>query len=379
MVPNLSPVQVHNFLRTGADLKKNKEKRKRKQKISNNLNYNQNLNRLSIKTVESLFRFSNLLAFCLVILINMSIVVQDKEDQILTQLEHPQPDTKSPPKYIAYLAGVCSGINKNLVGHPFDTWKSRLQTAPKGRFKGPIDCAWQTLKYEGPFGFYKGFTPPLVGWVLMDSIMLGSLHTYRELVKDYIYPQEKKLPLVGHMIAGLGSGLTVSFVAAPIEQCKARLQVQYDKKSRTYSGPIDVAKKVYQAAGIRGIYSGLISTMIFRTNFIFWWGSYEIFTQYFEKNTKMSTPSINFWAGGLSATVFWIFAYPADVVKQNIMTDSPIQSEKKFPRWIDAVKYIYKEKGWRGFTKGFGPAILRSFPANAAALLAFEWVMRLLK
>ena len=104
-----------------------------------------------------------------------------------------------------------------------------ITNSSQGRFKGPIDCAWQTLKYEGPFGFYKGFTPPLVGWVFMDSIMLGSLHTYRELVKDYIYPQEKKLPLVGHMIAGLGSGLTVSFVAAPIEQCKARLQVQYDK------------------------------------------------------------------------------------------------------------------------------------------------------
>lgn len=135
MVPNLSPVQVHNFLRTGADLKKNKEKRKRKQKISNNLNYNQNLNRLSIKTVESLFRFSNLLAFCLVILINMSIVVQDKEDQILTQLEHPQPDTKSPPKYIAYLAGVCSGINKNLVGHRLIHGKVDYKQLPRGDLK----------------------------------------------------------------------------------------------------------------------------------------------------------------------------------------------------------------------------------------------------
>ena len=44
------PVQVHNFLRTGADLKKIKEKGKTK--ISNNLNYNQNLNRLSIKQLK---------------------------------------------------------------------------------------------------------------------------------------------------------------------------------------------------------------------------------------------------------------------------------------------------------------------------------------
>lgn len=287
-----------------------------------------------------------------------------------------QQEKPPPPKYVGFVAGMFSGVMKNAVGHPFDTIKVRLQTAPKGQFKGPLDCVLQTVRKEGITGFYKGFTPPLVGWVLMDSVMLGSLHVYRRYVKEYMYPEEKKLPLMGHVIAGLGSGLTVSFVAAPIEQFKARLQVQYDAKTKVYNGPIDVVQKLYKTSGIRGIYSGLLSTMIFRTNFIFWWGSYELFTQYFESNTNLSKPSINFWSGGLSATVFWIFAYPADVVKQTIMTDSPIRANKKFPRWIDAVHHIYRENGIKGFTKGFGPSILRSFPANAAALAAFEAVMR---
>lgn len=306
----------------------------------------------------------------------MSVAVTDKEDQLLDARNQISPPP--PPRYLGFVAGMFSGVMKNVVGHPFDTIKVRLQTAPLGRFKGPIDCVLQTLKNEGPKGFYKGFTPPLIGWVLMDSVMLGSLHLYRRIVKENIYPNEAKLPLFGHVIAGLGSGLTVSFVAAPVEQFKARLQVQYDAKSKIYSGPLDVAQKLYKVSGIRGIYSGLCSTMIFRTNFVFWWGSYELFTQWFQNNTKLSNPSINFWSGGLSATVFWIFAYPADVVKQTIMTDSPIRSEKKFPRWIDAVKYIYRERGLAGFTRGFGPSILRSFPANAAALAAFEAVMRFL-
>lgn len=310
----------------------------------------------------------------------MSVAVLDEEDKYLDQLKAQKAGEAGavapPPKYVGFVAGMFSGVTKNAVGHPFDTIKVRLQTAPPGRFTGPMDCVWQTIKKEGPQGFYKGFTPPLVGWVLMDSVMLGSLHVYRRYVKDYIYPDEKKLPLMGHVIAGLGSGWTVSFVAAPIEQFKARLQVQYDAKTKIYTGPIDVVKKLYGISGIRGIYSGLLSTMIFRTNFIFWWGSYELFTQYFQNNTNLSNPSINFWSGGLSATVFWIFAYPADVVKQTIMTDSPIRAEKKFPRWIDAAKHIYNQNGVRGFTKGFGPSILRSFPANAAALAAFEAVMR---
>lgn len=307
----------------------------------------------------------------------MSVAVVDEEDHLLDlQQEH---SPQAPPRYYGFIAGTFLGVMKNLVGHPFDTIKVRLQTANDGRFKGPIDCTLQTLRNEGVKGLYKGFTPPLAGWVLMDSVMLGSLHAYRRLVKENFYADQEKLPLLGHVIAGFGSGMTVSFVAAPIEQFKARLQVQYDAKTKLYNGPIDVAQKLWKVSGIRGIYSGLLSTMIFRTNFVFWWGSYELFTQWFTNNTGLSKPAINFWSGGLSATVFWIFAYPADVVKQTIMTDSPIRAQKKFPRWIDAVKFIYNTRGLAGFTRGFGPSILRSFPANAAALAAFEAVMRFLQ
>lgn len=50
----------------------------------------------------------------------------------------------------------------------FDTIKVRLQTNPK--FAGPIDCLKQTLRNEGFRGVYKGASPPLVGWMFMDSL-----------------------------------------------------------------------------------------------------------------------------------------------------------------------------------------------------------------
>jgi solute carrier family 25 (mitochondrial carnitine/acylcarnitine transporter), member 20/29 len=56
------------------------------------------------------------------------------------------------------------------VGHPFDTIKVRLQTSPKSQFHGPVDCLMQTLRKEGFTGLYKGATPPLVGWMAMDSL-----------------------------------------------------------------------------------------------------------------------------------------------------------------------------------------------------------------
>ena len=52
--------------------------------------------------------------------------------------------------------------------------------------------------------------------------------------------------------------------------------------------------------------------------------------------------------------------------------------QRKFPRWADAAKEIWKKNGFRGYWRGFVPCFFRAFPANATALMAFEGVMRAL-
>jgi hypothetical protein len=91
--------------------------------------------------------------------------------------------------------------------------------------------------------------------------MLGSLTFYRRLLRDNVFSAPSivaftrtskitsnaveetagnSLPTIGHALAGIMAGATVSFIAAPVEHIKARLQVQYaaNKKHRLYSGPI---------------------------------------------------------------------------------------------------------------------------------------------
>ncbi|KAJ4305652.1 hypothetical protein N0V90_001183 [Kalmusia sp. IMI 367209] len=293
---------------------------------------------------------------------------------------------KAHKNYRGFVAGVFSGIAKLSVGHPFDTIKVRLQTTDKAHFRGPLDCLLQTLRNEGVKGVYKGATPPLVGWMFMDSIMLGSLSVYRRVLNDNLFnprrfpgEEQKRLPVLGHAMAGVMAGWTVSFIAGPVEHIKARLQVQYaaDKSKRLYSGPIDCLKKTFKNHGVRGVWHGLSATLLFRTFFCFWWGSYDKFTQLLNTHTNLSAPAVNFWAGGLSAQIFWITSYPSDVVKQRIMTD-PLGPERRFPRWRDAAKAVYREQGWKGYWRGFVPCFLRAFPANAMALVAFESVMRAL-
>lgn len=276
------------------------------------------------------------------------------------------------------------------MGHPFDTIKVRLQTTDAARFSGPLQCLLQTVRNEGLYGLYKGATPPLLGWAVMDSVMLGSLTMYRRLLRDHIFnpplhplhDPRAPLPVHGHGLAGVLAGATVSFVAAPVEHVKARLQIQYAarKSERLYRGPVDCVTKIWRAHGLRGLYHGLAATLLFRSFFFFWWGSYDLFSRWLRQSTDLSAPAVNFWAGGLSAQVFWLTSYPSDVVKQRIMTD-PLggglgDGTRRFAGWKDAAAAVYRETGWRGYWRGFLPCFLRAFPANAMALVAFEGVMR---
>jgi solute carrier family 25 carnitine/acylcarnitine transporter 20/29 len=261
------------------------------------------------------------------------------------------------------------------------------------------------VRKEGFAGLYKGATPPLVGWMFMDSLMLGSLTFYRRLLHETLFNpnpmsaspmsimrrdlplpdgQIHKLPTIGHGLAGVMAGATVSFIAAPVEHIKARLQIQYSSKKseRLYKGPIDCARKIYKFHGVPGLYHGLSATLLFRSFFFFWWGSYDVFTRLLSEKTDLSTPAVNFWAGGSSAQVFWLFSYPSDVVKQRIMTD-PLagglnDGVRRFPDWKSAAVTVYRENGLRGYWRGFLPCFLRAFPTNAMALVAFEGVMRAL-
>jgi solute carrier family 25 carnitine/acylcarnitine transporter 20/29 len=75
-------------------------------------------------------------------------------------------------------------------------------------------------------------------------------------------------------------------------------------------------------------------------------------------------------SGGLAGAAFWLMVYPTDVVKSVIQVDD--YKNPKFSGSIDAFRRIKATEGVKGLYKGFGPAMFRSVPANAACFLAYE-------
>ncbi|CAN6486308.1 unnamed protein product [Victoria cruziana] len=181
-------------------------------------------------------------------------------------------------------------------------------------------------------------------------------------------------------ICGLGAGVAVSFLACPTELIKCRLQAQSALASAAssatvkYGGPMDVARHVLRSeGGMVGLFKGFVPTLAREVpgNAVLF-GTYELLKQYLAggRDTSNLGQGSLMLAGGLGGASFWLVVYPTDVVKSVIQVDD--YKNPKYSGSIDAFKKILRSEGVKGLYKGFGPAMVRSIPANAACFLAYE-------
>ncbi|CAL9044656.1 unnamed protein product [Musa banksii] len=294
-------------------------------------------------------------------------------------------------------AGTVGGAAQLIVGHPFDTIKVKLQSQPAPlpgqppKYSGAMDAVRQTMAAEGPRGLYKGMGAPLATVAALNAVLFTVRGQMEALLRS-----EPGAPLTVNqqVVCGAGAGVAVSFLASPTELIKCRsvviallssarshfsLEGLYpqsalaDSAAAKYGGPIDVAKHVVREAGFRGLYKGLVPTLAREApGNAAMFGVYEALKQYFAGGQDTSGlgrgPLIV--AGGLAGASFWLFVYPTDVVKSVIQVDG--FKNPKYSGSLDAFRRILAAEGMKGLYRGFGPAMARSVPANAACFLAYE-------
>lgn len=146
-------------------------------------------------------------------------------------------------------------------------------------------------------------------------------------------------------------------------------------------GCFAVAEHIFRhEGGMIGFFRGMIPTFL-REVFgnAAYFGSYQGMKQLFSRGSHGSPLSMGslLLAGGVAGAIFWAFVYPADVIKSMIQVDD--YQHPKYTGTLDAFRKVFKEQGLRGFYCGFGPAMIRSFVANAVCFLVYELVRRGLK
>jgi solute carrier family 25 carnitine/acylcarnitine transporter 20/29 len=79
----------------------------------------------------------------------------------------------------------------------------------------------------------------------------------------------------------------------------------------------------------------------------------------------LSLPAV-ITAGGAAGVAMWIPVFPVDTIK------SRLQSAEGRPTIGGTISGVYRNGGIKAFFPGFGPALARAVPANAATFLGVE-------
>jgi len=280
-------------------------------------------------------------------------------------------------------AGGIGGVCAVVVGHPFDLVKVRLQTADKGVYTGAIDVVKKTIAREGlARGLYAGVSAPLVGVTPMFAVSFWGYDVGKGLVQRFsTVPMENNTPqysVAQISAAGFFSAIPMTLITAPFERVKVLLQIQGQKQlgpgeKPKYSGGLDVVRQLYKEGGIRSVFRGSAMTLARDGP-----GSAAYFATYeYVKRTltpkdasgnvtgELSLPAV-ITAGGAAGVAMWIPVFPVDTIK------SRLQSAEGRPTIGGTISGVYRSGGIKAFFPGFGPALARAVPANAATFLGVE-------
>ncbi|QLG70361.1 hypothetical protein HG535_0A03000 [Zygotorulaspora mrakii] len=282
-------------------------------------------------------------------------------------------------------AGGVGGVCAVLTGHPFDLVKVRCQN---GQAKSAGEAVAKilssargavggTMVTNSVKGFYKGVVPPLLGVTPIFAVSFWGYDMGKKLVT---WKEDTNtlgnVPLTTSQMAAAGfiSAVPTTLVMAPTERVKVVLQ--------TSSGGsfLSAARKLVSEGGVQSLFKGSLATLARDgPGSALYFASYEVCKKFLNsKSGNTQNGEINIKnvciSGGIAGMSMWIVVFPIDTIKTKLQASSTRQN------MLSATREIYNTRGGiKGFFPGLGPALLRSFPANAATFLGVELTHSLFK
>lgn len=193
------------------------------------------------------------------------------------------------------------------------------------------------------------------------------------LVRKFSTLENNQYSVAQVSMAGAFSAVPMTLITAPFERVKVLLQIQGQKQlapgeKPKYSGGVDVVRQLYKEGGIRSVFRGSAMTLARDApGSAVYFATYEYIKRSLTPKNKDGSPgplslTAVVAAGGAAGVAMWIPVFPVDTIK------SRLQSADGRPKIMGVIKGVYGNGGFKAFFPGFGPAMARAVPANAATL-----------
>jgi len=281
------------------------------------------------------------------------------------------------------IAGGIGGSSLVLVGQPLDTIKVRIQTMEvkpgvPPPYKGTWDAAVKIVSKEGIRGLYKGMSAPLYGVTPMYAVCFLGYGVGQKIFCDE--NSYKNLDLVRIGLAGATSGLFTTPVLTPLERAKCVLQVQGSMPGGSgpvFKGPMEVVSHAWKTGGLSAVNRGFMATLLRDSlGSLFYFSSYEYIKHSLTPEGKSGPNALGVvFAGGMAGVFNWLAALPVDTLKSKLQ----VAPEGTYKHGIRSVfAEVVKRDGFMSLYRGFGPVMIRAFPANAACFLGYETAIKVM-
>ena len=313
--------------------------------------------------------------------------------------------------FAPFAAGIIAGANATMVGHPFDTLKTRFQVG-KLLTSSKIDL---NLVQQ----LYRGIMPPLLTSGAIQSVNFFLYENFRKRLQS----RTNGKPIVegdiaAIFVAGTLSGSVISLVSNPISMVKIRQQIVSADSIRK------CVHDIYTTTGVKGFYRGWRTMYLLDASRGMYLAIYEVMKrtitdsavqmrQYVNNdeilpivpistttppgasniseplpaihvaNNTSDIPSVSvlplfapnststrMLAASLTGIISWIIIFPIDVVRVRLHLDF---DRIKYTNWRDCVKKTYAENGVRSFFRGLTYTLIRAGPVSAASLTSYEY------
>ena len=273
-----------------------------------------------------------------------------------------------------FVAGSIAGATGQLVGHPLDSIKTRLQsesllsrgsTNTSNTTTSALKCARNIFNEGGIRAFFRGLSLPLCSKSFEQSVAFGIQSGVDQLLEG-IGVNEGTLRTG---VSGMAAGSTTALLLTPIYLVKVQLQVT---PKTSLSGPISVIKSTINKIGFFGLYTGAVPIFIgtsigYGCRFM----AYDKATQVAEKSFGLGKVGSVVVGGGVAGMATWASHYPLDLISSRMEASVAFDGGQQLTM-TGHIKEIYRQSGVKGFFRGIGPCLLRAFPVNATIFLTYE-------